>query len=323
MKFLCLPIVLFLFINPVFAQVFPDENISYYRVDRKSDQAYKDNHVKERKSISTKNGKPVKNSERMMRFNASGKQILESRPGKKLEFHFQYFADTLYAGYTRIKDGDTLNMVTNSYNEKSLLVRTDYQRKSRNQPGSYCVFTYNGMGKKTSSECFNKKGKSESRNEFDYWENGSRKESRYYRKGKLKYVYTYECDPKGEAQKPKTEQINYCTKKTMNNDGSFIEIVETKEKNKVRKIVYTYAADSSLVKYESYNMKGKLNYFSQYTYYEGGKKLKSYTYFTGKGSFKLGFDYEYNEKGLYTKAIQYKGKPTKVNQIDTFEYTYY
>ncbi|MDP1726214.1 MAG: hypothetical protein Q8M15_05480 [Bacteroidota bacterium] len=247
------------------------------------------------------------------RFNKKNKLIFA--------WKYKYINDTLISlTYSINKKGDTTYKNTYAYNETGMLTRQESYYKDMNQPKIFETRSYNAQNKLVKNEHYNKNGQLEFRYEYDYYENGSKKETRLYNhKNKLKIKYTYECDLKGEIENKEVKARNYCSKKNVNADGTFVEIFEFKdEKNRIRKTVYNYNKDSTLKQFERFDVKGNLIYKANY-YFDDKQQVTFYDTFNRKGKKQNSYQYIYNDKGFVEKFITFNKKNKAVEETS---YTY-
>jgi hypothetical protein len=104
------------------------------------------------------------------------------------------------------------------------------------------------------------------RYEHDYYSDKQRKETRQYnKKNKLKQVWKYDCDPKGEVKVKKTNQV--CRNVGSDNKGRELEILfNTDHTGKKTKTIYTF-----------YTVNGKrINVNSEFFIIKKGKEIKWY-----------------------------------------------
>jgi hypothetical protein len=240
---------------------------------------------------------------------------------RKTVQYFQWKNDSLLLKHITIRKGDTSYYEINSYDENGKKIQTINLDGKRPKVYHITENSYNTSGKLIKSTGFDKNKKVKYHYEYDFYENGTPMETRLYnKKGKLKSVYTYTCDPKGEVEKD-IKKVNYCTSKTMHPDGSFFEVVETQEKGKMRRNVYSYSADSLLIKYENFDLKGKCKYTTIYTYNQN-KKLLTYQRYKGTNKLLYAYTYFYNEKDLIEKEIVFN-KKNKIQFTSSNTYTFF
>lgn len=317
MKKLTLLTLLFACMFSIKAQVFPQETLTAYTMYSSKENLYKKYKVKEVHTTYSEKGKFKKGAEHLSRYDENGNYVYELRPKKDVEFHTTFIKDKM-ASRVKMKKGDTVYVYLYAYDEKGNWIKTLYYEKSLKNPQATTFREYNEKGKVVKQEELNHKNKSTYRFEYEYWENGSRKASRTYKKDKLQRSYSYECDMKGEIEKAK---VNYCTKKSLNTDGSFVEIFETKKGNKVERTVYTYAADSSLLATERFNHKGILVWKSSYTYHPNKERATS-TYFGKNGKLRYKYIYQYNDIGLLVQTEYFQNNKVEVRGITRNEYSF-
>ena len=153
------------------------------------------------------------------------------------------------------------------------------------------------------------------RTEYEYYDDAKLKEERYYKKNKLAHKYTYACSPVGEKVNLNKEESKICTIKNKNEDGSYYLIYETNEGKKgISRIIEKFSSDSLWISYESYGLKGNLNYKYLYFYdnkktskqliYRGDKLKSTNYYFYGSDDL-LSSSYTLNKRGKKTRDYKY------------------
>lgn len=181
--------------------------------------------------------------------------------------------------------------VTYAADGKTLL-RNAYYKLQLSEPHLLSIFTYDSNGKYASHERY-EDGKKVFRYEFDYYPNGSKKETRYYNgKGKLKTTTLYACDWTPEQTKTTTQQ---CSNRAYNADSSFTEVIEIK---------------SSKRQYTRY-IKADRNGYVQEIFYLNNKNKQQ-----GKTT------YTYDDQRQLKKVIHYSGKLAKAESIELYEYAH-
>jgi hypothetical protein len=183
------------------------------------------------------------------------------------------------------------------YTDYVNLTQYNYYAKDSVHPEAYVKHVYAANGKIKTSTSYNQKNDEKHRYEYDYYENGSRKETRYYRKGKLKDRWLFDCDWKGERDTHKTSDTKICKNKSYDNDSNIIEIEEYTTKNKVRRMVSKTAKDGSFFEQIVYNANGKMR--SKYVYqYNSAHKLIKTSSYGSNGTIKFIELYTYNDNQL-------------------------
>jgi hypothetical protein len=174
--------------------------------------------------------------------------------------------------------------------EGQMVKRTSYWKKEDKIAWGE-EFTYNQAGNVIKSHNFDDEGKTYVTVEYDYYNDNSPKETRTYnKKGKLKTVLKYDCQPTGTlANGKKTDTSTVCTKSVYDADSNRIDTRETiKQDGKVWRSRQAYQ-----YKY-AYSPNGKISEF----YYSGYRKMKN------------GYRdvYTYNDKGEKLSITRYDYK---------------
>ncbi len=212
---------------------------------------------------------------------------------------------------------DTTVMI-NVFNDKKLITEVQYFNKKK-EKRSFAKHTYNDNNKIYSITWFNKKGIENYRYEYQYYENGSRKTTREFDKGKLKKVYNYTCEPMGEVEK-KVSQQNICKKRTYNPDSSYFEIFEGMDnKGKSSRKIIKYSKDSTATEQVFYNSNDKE---TMKFVYEKSKNNSQKTYYYYKGKLKEVSVSTKNKNGLFESYTVSNGKG-KIKSNTTYEYSYF
>lgn len=243
---------------------------------------------------------------------------------KKYSNLYKYLNDTLITNYNLLNHkSDTTRYEKYVYDSKYRLIHREYKFYFLiffNRDWKY-QYQYNTLNKLSAYSQIDKKGKDNYRYEYDFYDNGSRKETRYFnQKNRLKYRWTYECDQKGELVSNSIKQANFCTKKELHNDGSFIEVFDfTDDKGRHTKTICYYSKDSLLTAYETFTKRNKLQNKWEYIYDKNGNAIQT-LYFKSK-ELKKKFVYTYNEKNLCVK-IDFFNKNGKLNNSFIYDYSY-
>lgn len=302
--------------------LYPYEKITYYQKGNGKIKGdfYKNNKVKEERWLVQTDMKKAAILSSVKTYNEKGQNTGYKNIKRKSTAIYEWANDSQLSSSIHLKKADTLWFYTYEYNAKGKLLVSKYYHKDSRHCQQITRYSYNDNGNKIGEIRYAKNGKVKSRFEHDYEADGQKKETRYYdKKNKLKHVYTFACSAKGEMAKK--DQSNFCVLKNRNDDGSFYEVIETSEKGKIRRDIYTFSADSLLKKYESFKVNGKLNYYSLYTY-NNSRELETYSYFSGKGGRKNLIKYEYNAKG-YTNKMEHYNSKDKLKKVLMVEQDYY
>ena len=124
----------------------------------------------------------------------------------------------------------------------------------------------------------------------------------YNSKGKVKYVWSYECNDQGKLLPPEGKDTTLiCRWDEYDNDG-FLYKVERKvdEKGQMIKRVQKYTPDTLLVETAAYNINDVPLFI--YRYLPGGfPHLHTETIYYRKGKKRSHYKWEYNDEGLKTR----------------------
>lgn len=184
-----------------------------------------------------------------------------------------------------------------SYLDQTKPVRYHYFYKDSIKPKSYATYTYGSNGKIQVSTIYTQAGSEKHRYEYDYYENGSRKETRYYKKGKLKDRWLFDCDWKGARETHQTSNTKICKNRSYDNDSNMIEIEEFTTNNKVLRVVSKTARDGSSFEQTVYHANGKMRSKHVYQYNAAHKLIKTSSY-GSNGTLTYMELYTYNDQQL-------------------------
>ena len=132
--------------------------------------------------------------------------------------------------------------------------------------------TFNANDKVTSKVLFKKDRNTPVKSlNFSFYEDGSKKSTTYINKGKVKYVWNFECSEEGTLNDVKhKDETKICVKREKDADGNTFEWTRNfDEKGKLTKTKKTYTNDTIWVKTERFNENGKL-ISEQYIKKDGG-----------------------------------------------------
>jgi hypothetical protein len=184
---------------------------------------------------------------------------------------------------------------------------------------------------------FGKNNKEKQAIEYTYFDAKNMKQAREYRKGKLKKVWNYTCDPAGSKEKVK--EIKVCKNVNVDENGNRVETnrivtpkgevelrINTFDKNNqmIRQLIYddikhklesewAYTSVNGTMQriYKTYNKRGKEDYYNK-TIYDNSGRILSNEYVIGtrkKSAFKTNF--YYNDKKLITHSESFDKKNRK------------
>jgi hypothetical protein len=185
-------------------------------------------------------------------------------------------------------------------------------KKKDGKVSSRVVKKYDAKDNLVMSQGFYGKNLSKSgwRYEYDYYENGSKKEARYYNpKGKLKEVYTYDCNkvPMTEKQMMK-DTTKTCIKYETDADGNTTKIIEElDEKGRLSVTKLTRNKNGHLIAAIETNHKGHVLWAYTWEVNGEGMVLKATTrYIKGLRKFSGSYVHEYDTEGkiVHTAAVE-------------------
>ena len=235
----------------------------------------------------------------------------------------------------------------------NLICEIEYRRKGKMLKRKTAI-KYNSEGKATEIDYFryNKKmvERLTSRYITNYNESGTKKETRYYNgKGKLKYIWDFECNPEGAPVSTiLKDTTKICVKYDYQEDGSKIKIlIFTDGKDRITKTIEKYNSQGKLTEYANYNRKNKI--IRKYTYtYDNNNNNTSYTEYKRQGKktkrqnimeydernllktlhtyrntkLKSKYFYEYDDNGLKTESLLFKNNQ-HANKLFQYNYEFY
>jgi hypothetical protein len=295
------------------------------------------------KTVATCSSRNTKDNQFLM-MNEQGKVI------ERKEYHFAHvgpFWKRIYF-HEKLEYNNGLESQLDFYNKKGQLTdQTLYEYFSPHKL-KRSVFMHKGVKRLEKTAEFNadsnitsfvsykfKKGKpvQKVRYEYEYYPDKQNKETRMYNShNKIKYVWKYDCNPKGEIKKENELQV--CKNTTTDNRGRLVETTfNTNSKGRKTKVVNTYYmfggkkvqaqmenyiiekgverkvnemhfADSleKYYVYTNYDRKGRISYQSrtEYSVYNRAEKIRSLTttvfYSRSRPLFKT--EQKFNEKGM-------------------------
>lgn len=230
------------------------------------------------------------------------------------------------------------------YNLDTLI--TDYQRLRKGKDYQKTVVEYDGRVMKEMNIFFKNMDVPKTRYMYSFYNDGSRKETKYFRKGKLKHTWNYDCNSEGEILKKHKDTATVCHWQDTDSLGRIILWWQTtNEKNQITKTksVFEKESDKNPVEYYAYNSKNILTlhwrktdkhykYFSyknsgrlartyELFYDKFGKEIKSVNiYYGGKKNWTSTTEISYNDKGLKSKETTLNSKGKTIVTDYTYEY---
>jgi hypothetical protein len=260
---------------------------------------------------------------------------------KKSEKYDYLFKDSVIIGYNYFKNDKLFRSYEITRNKKKKI--TDIVKK--NSKGEIILKQHNEFDEKinmlTRIAYYDKNNKEKKAVEYSYYEGDNMKQAKEYKKGKLKRVWNYTCDPKGTDEK-KVKEIKVCKNVNVDENGNRVESnrivnpkgevelrVNTFDKNErmIKQMVYDdlkhrlksewqvkYINGVEEIVYKGYNKKGRPVYVNTFTY-NASHKILSQEYVAGKKQkriFKSTFSY--NDKNLLIHSQGFDRKDRKTHE---------
>lgn len=248
----------------------------------------------------TRNGKRL-----LETFSFNSKGIVENEQWYKQNGNISMTVERRYNDSNQIisrriiVNNKTHNLYHYSYDNQSLVTQASVYSKDTLKPFRITEYKYTLGNKYKLIAGYNSDKKQLYRYEYDYHENGSHKESRYYKKNKLKNTWTFDCSTTGELVTPKT--INIFKNRTYKADSSFTEVYENMVKRKPSRTIVSSTSDGRVLENSVYDVKGNLKSKSVYEYNTEKKLVKHLIYKHHSTSPKTVEIYEYgNDSNLST-----------------------
>ncbi len=260
---------------------------------------------------------------------------------KKSEKYDYLFKDSVIMGYNYYKNDKLVRSYEISRNTRKKI--TDMVKK--NSKGEIILKQHNEFDDKinmlTRIAYYDKNNKEKKAIEYTYYEGKNMKQAKEYKKGKLKRIWNYTCDPKGTDEK-KVKEIKVCKNVNVDENGNRVESnrivnpkgevelrVNTFDKNEkmIKQMVYDdlkhklksewqikYINGIEEIVHKGYDKKGRTVYTNSSTY-NASHKILSHEYVVGKKQkrvFKSTFTY--NDKNLMTHSEGFDSKDRKTHE---------
>lgn len=182
-------------------------------------------------------------------------QLLNIIPfGRYYEFSHNFFEYDKYNNMilrkSKNKNGETVYQAMYYYRQKNKLDSSIIYIKQIKRRSSHVAYSNNDKPLSNHFYEYKKERKTTlGRYEFEYYENGNRKQTRAYnKKNKITHVWNYECDEKGKLEFQKnTTQL--CVSSGLDNNGKQFEVFFQKHKNYQTKTVSTFYKLSDSIKF--------------------------------------------------------------------------
>ena len=295
--------------------------------------------------IYTKKGIPKKDQEiTTLKYNDKGLLTyyeVKHTHKKKSEKYDYFYKDSFLIGYDYYKNEKLIKRYELSRNQLNKI--TDIIRKNAgNEIVSKQHNTYDEkFNKLIRSAIYDRKNREKTAIEYTYYDAKTMKQAREYRKGKLKKLWNYTCDPAG-VKEEKVKEMKVCkntnadeygnrveTTRIVNPKGEIELSISTFDKNneiinqqvfddvkhKLRSEWHSTTANGNIEKvYIYYNKRGKQQYSSK-AVFNNLKQLLSNEFISGiKRKHTVKNIFKYNDKGFMTHVESFDEKNRKFSE---------
>lgn len=339
------------FFYNVNAQTYPWLGYLYNEIPNKTelwDSSMAANHYHSRTGILTKYNKKGSSKKRIetFAFTYDDKGFLiglyeTNSKNKKSEKYEYIFKDSVIMGYRYYKNDKLHRTYEITRNSKKKI--TDLVKK--NSKNEVILRQHNDFDESinmmTRIAYYDKNNKEKKAIEYSYYEGKNMKQAKEYRKGKLKKIWNYTCDPKGTDEK-KVKEMKVCKNVNVDENGNRVESnrivnhkgeielrVNTFDKNDwmIKQMVYddvkhklksewqlNYVNGVEEIVHKTYDKKGKPSFINTSTF-NASHKILSQEYKVGKKQkriFKSTFSY--NDKNLLSHSEGFDRKNRKTHE---------
>ena len=265
----------------------------------------------EHKVSKFKKDKPILKSTSVVKFD-DNYNLLDKNDGKK-HYIYTYNEDNMYTDYKYIKKGEKLKKhEVIEYNDSSKITKYNYTKHNDKKLKRKWVAEYDKNQKRMLTKVFfDKDGSTENhRWDYEYYEDGKQKQTKYYKKNELKHIWNYTCDDEGKEQKNDVKTTKVCKIKEYLDDSSYVIVNRTTDnKGRIRKNTSKYNKFKNLLEFRSYNNKDKIVYRYEYIYDCKQRKIAEISYKrSGIIFYKKEWYYNNDDLIVKTKFFKRKGK---------------
>jgi len=213
-----------------------------------------------------------------------------------------------------------------SYNTLGRLIEHDTYKRDSQKIVSKTINTYDNKNNIIESETFGKKGNLKSRTEYNYYDDGSKKQTTMYSaKGKIKQVWNFDCNPIGDLRAKKLKDTSkVCIHYETDQDGNPIKVkeeyAETGIFGTMERTVTKYNKDNNVLDVSAYKLNGKQTSHFSASYNSQGNLTEYIMYKAGTTKPWWRNSYTYTSDGnMETEAFYWRADQTPAN---TFKYVY-
>jgi hypothetical protein len=268
---------------------------------------------------------------------------VENITRNKTEKYNYRYGDTLLSSYEYYRNGKLLRSYEILRNKKSFVTDKILKNK-KGEIESRQHYDYDQFDNLEKTSVFNKKGREIKAIEYAFLDKKTLKEAKEYRKGKLKKVWNYTCDPAGNSEE-KVKRTQVCKNVSVDENGNRVEtnrIVNSKGEVELR--VNTFDKDYKLIAQKVYDdIKHRLKHEFKIWVVNGNEEVVSTGYskrgkktyhnitiysptrsvlaidMKWKNKLVLSSKFLYNEKDLLTQVAIFDSKD-RLTQENTFTF---
>jgi hypothetical protein len=255
---------------------------------------------------------------------------ISSKTKKTSATTYTYLSDTLLRSYSSVKNGKTV--VTTELKRNADQSITDViEKDSKGKQYARLHYDYDPQLKRISrTNRMDKNDKEVYAVEYLYYDEKNLKEAKEFRKGKLKKVWNYTCDPAGTNEK-KVKQLQVCKSTSVDKEGNKIESKRVvNEKGEVDLYISTYDKNEKIIaqkvyddvkhillrEYENKIVNGNVEFrFTSYT--KKGKQALTTKSVNSPTKRLLLTESSYEGKHLWTTIFSYNAKDLLVGSVST------
>lgn len=260
---------------------------------------------------------------------------------KKSEKHEYTYRDSFLTGLSYYKNNKLFrryDISRNNLNKITDIIKTNSKNEIVLKQHNDFDTSLNMLKRVT---FFDKKNKEKKAVEYSYYDGKNMKQAKEYRKGKLKKVWNYTCDPAGTNEK-KVKEIKVCKNVNVDENGNRVESNRTiNPKGEIELRVSTFDRNNKMIKqmvyddikhrlksewsylpsdgnyvmtYKNYNMRKQQVYYNK-AVFNSRQRIVSNEFVIGrkkKNLFKTLF--EYNDKNLISQSKSFDRKNRKTSE---------
>ncbi len=219
---------------------------------------------------------------------------------------------TQFEYYNRAGKATWLDTFT--YDKRGNQVEIGIYNENPKKLYSKTISTYDSLNNITESKVYGKRNKPESRIEYTYYTDGSKKQTiEYSGNGKVKNIWNFDCNPVGNSQAQKLKDTSkVCIHYETDKDGKPIKIKEEYKGQdglfgkSMRRTITKYDKDNNILDLSTYKLNGRQTLHWGATYNAMGRLTEYDLYGLETQKIWWKYTYNYNSDGLIAAAAIYK-----------------